>query len=639
VKAALCILILLAVTPGAFGGGEARVVWSDDGAWVAWSEGAVVGYVKVFEQTHKPIVLPADRMEVAALFWGNDQGFLALCVGQGRAELFAQRPADAKARSLRSVEGITAIAGAGFHKPTAKLRFFGSMGAKAVLVTLSLKQTATVQTRELGFAVDRLALSDDGQWIAVATEKGTLISGTEGELNFRPLSPSPFVHAGQENAVVWRPDGGAVALLARRPDGQQEAEVLALPNGPSLGRIPAVHLAGFNRRGYTLTVMQQRGQADDLAGLFDPIAKTFIPLGQGKFSGAAYAFGNSVAVIWRDGDRRLGFSRNHLVVFRAGQILPFRAARGAVCASWSPDGSNIAFVCVSRTRRSRHGVVLGVAYGHKQWSSEFFAVNREGEIASADMLYLTGLHHSAAVSYEKIFRASEAEKRDVDFALITRLLVSRSRDPRQNVEPLRRRLYEALRYNPSLIEDVACAFMALEANEDGVDLLLRFAGFHRDNPLAVSAFVAALKLAEDARLDRLARKIVFRQGISIYSNLLSTGHPRVRYEPYFFDVLARLVAQQAPGQGGSTGGYVDVLAFVRDVLKGFPRAALKDGELTKLHLIAARTRRYRGHVKHALKSYIDALKAAPPGTDTTAIWRETFETEAQFAGIDLPQAP
>jgi len=643
VKVGKIILVVVLSSVAARVAAAGNPAFSPSGARLAWEENGRIGLVEVYRAKQSVLDLSPADLEAIGMVWRSEKELLVLArkvTGSGPVQVLCVRSAGEKPEVLFRLGSVGRLKKFVLDRGSSLLRILSRDSSGWKLVDVSLDGPRGMSEKRLSLETERIELSDDGGKILAATEAGTLLIDAANPEKAVKVSPAPFVASRPSPSVSWAPDGSAVAFVVRDDRARTRAKIRLIRGGRLLDAGAASGIGNFDRSSKSVLVLRDLPSVGTSIGRFYLDTGRMVMVADGKGIRMLSQDGDCTAVILGAEDGPYGFPDARLLLYRAFEMMPVSVSFGARTIEWSPDGESLAFICPSRVRPGRTASVLGIWLG--QYSDPFyFALDDDGQMARGDMFYRSGLYVSAGEVYAAMLKRLKGEERDIDFALLPRLIVTLHREGApERAEPKKRKVYHALHHNPELFDEVASAFRALKAYKEGVDLFTSYAESYRDSPRAIRGIISSLNLADEAGDRGLLRRILFDKGIPIYSDLLIAKHPRIRYEPAFFDFLSREVAARSPQVVQKSPGQVDILSFISDdVLGTFPPVVLKGELRTKLHLIIARTRRYRGKLRVAMSSYKRALLEAPPGYDKTAIWREVFETEAQLVGLRLPRPP
>jgi len=632
----VCIISLLAALSAATVEAE-QLAWSQSGSQLAWESGGTVAILRVYEGVQKFYDLRAKKLVVLGLAWPNMKRLLVLGRSEAGLQIFSINVDEPESQLLVMNKDVRDIQGFAIDRQKKSLRILARDTTGWKLCNVYFAQAGGTVITPLRHEAKGMRLSTNGRWILASTTEGTLLLNARNPSGVRSLFPRPYV-TDADSPVAWAPNGNLVAFLARDKQGVMRAKIALIDKGGIVDGGPAVGTGNFDRRSLSLLLSKQASRIGLVIGRFYAETGRMVMVAREKSVSKVTQANGFVAILRSSKMPAYGFPENYLLIFRDGQTMPFIASRGASLAQWSPDNEVIAFLGKSRISAAKTTTVLGL-WGGQFMDQKYYASDDYGEMACGDMLYGAGLYVSARDIYREIYKKYKDKESDISFSLLPRLFAAYFREgAREEMEPQRRKLYHALHYDPALFEVIGGAYRALRAYDAGGEFFFNYAASYPDSPKALRGIIEALNLAHEAGDVKLLRKILFDKGIPIYSSLLASKHPRIRYEPVFFKFLSEQVAARAPQVVRKDLAPVDILTFIDTHVFGtFPPVVLKPEVHMNLHLIIARTRRYRGKLRVAMSSYKRALRKAPEAYDTTAIWREIFETEAQLVGLDLPR--
>ena len=628
----LILLVALALAQTSPAAAEA-IRWSPDGSRVAWIDGRRIAVVAIGEGTGVQYKMELVREGTPLdLAWTGQARMVWLEKDRESLTILQYRLDTSELSAPRKFDGFQSVSNVAFDPLTQQARFIARGEKGPVLFEADLTQNSQARAVSLDSSFSAFSLAPNAAWILTSSESSTMLLDCRDPLRRHSLCKSPWA-----GAVSWSDDGRRLAFLTADEKGRQVARIFSLEDAPKpMATVPATGLGQWNAAGDRLALICPDGSAGNEIGFYDTGREKFIQLAVAtQYVGVVGLSGGSLAAILAETGPSTAFSGTRLIVFRPSSLVAADVAPGVVTARWG--GTSLAFLCRSVVGLETPVTLMGFVR-EAGLNTEFVTFNDAQEMVKADMFCLSELYTAAAEIYGALIGRQNKDRGDVNFGLVARLMVARGRQrPIQNVEPQERMILHAMLRNPAVFGEVADAFRAVNARGEGRKLFMLFADTNREDPLAIRALVNAARLAQEDGHTRLARQIVFNEGITEYSSLLTTSRSRLKYDPEFFAILADQVRAKAPQVLSAEPNHVDVLTFLRELLDTLPQAAFKDAGLTQINLIIARVYYYRNRPPMALAYYIRALETAPEEMDQTEIWHEILAAEIKRAGIQMPE--
>ena len=614
------------------------LAWSPGGTNAAWIAQDKVGLVSVTDVDYfgekKAFARKAVPMELA---WAGEQRLAWIEKAPKALVLVLYECSSDTVRVVMRWEGTRALSNLAFDPRDQVVRFVVRTENGLSLLAVALDDKTEVRSTPLPAPLLRFRVSPNGRWVLASSSDGTVLLDTRSPIRTLRVCAAP-VRRG-DGAISWSADARRLAIVCGGADAGRAVRVYDVDDGiRQVAVVDGVAVGDWGSDGGRLPVLSSEERLGSTVGLFDVAAGKFESMDvASEYVGVAGASAGWLAAIRKEASASHGFVDTRLIIHPPSHLYPLEVVRGVVAAKWS--GRKLAFLCRANVWPGRPVTLFGLALGDSL-NARFVALDELQEMVRGDIFCRADLHTAAEAVYAELFRERRYADRDVNFGLLARLYVARSHmKPTQNVEPQVRRIFHGLLRDLDIFDEVLAAFREIDARQDAIGLFRRFAQQNRSNTLALKALICAAQLAgELGRID-LVREMVFGEGITIYSELLTAGAPRLKYEPAFIAILAEQVEARAIEVLRAEPNRVDVLTFMHDLLKAFPRATFKNDELTKLHLIIARVHKYRGRLRLALTSYMRALRAAPEHMDKAGIWREVFLAEAQRTKVELVKRP